>query len=344
MTARRKAEGKGQAAPRGSVSPAQRPHAPVDAAAPTNGGDGLSLAHFWAPRHWPTWLLLGGLLLAARLPFRIQLAIGRGLGSTLFVLGRRRRRIAAVNLAACFPELSREQRRRLLRSHFEAIGISVVELAMAWFGPIEKLRKLVRVEGFEHIARVRVEGRAPLLLTAHFTPLDVGFAIFTGVRPGFSAMYRSQRNAMIDVLIRRGRRRFTEAQIPRDNVRALVKAMRQGRTVVYLPDQTYVGNQSALLPFFGEPAMTNIAVTKLAQIGNARVLPYLIRRLPGTDGYEVKIGPPLDDVPSDDPIGDTRKWLDALEAHIRAAPEQYLWIYKKFKSRPPPLPDPYRGI
>lgn len=111
-----------------------------------------------------------------------------------------------------------------------------------------------------------------------------------------------------------------------------------------MSDQTYVGNQSALLSFFGEPAMTNIAVTKLAKLGRATVLPYLTRRLPGLAGYEVTIGPPLEGVPSDDPIRDTRLWLDVLESRIRVAPEQYLWVYKKFKSRPPPLPDLYREL
>ena len=163
------------------------------------------------------------------------------------------------------------------------------------------------------------------------------------ISPGIGCMYRPQRNAMMDALIRRGRGRYVDEQIPRDNVRALIKALKRGKIVVYLPDQTYLGNQSTLLPFFGEPALTNVALTKLAQIGDAVVLTCLFRRLSGGGGYRVEILP-LDEVPSDDPLRDTRRWLDVLEAHIRKAPEQYLWVYKKFKHRPAPLPDPYAGL
>ena len=304
----------------------------------------LSLARFRAPRYWPIWLLVAAMKLTAHLPYAVQRVLGRLLGAVLRVVSRRRRRIAAINLRACFPELSDNERARLLRRHFDAVGMSFVELGIAWFMPRERLRRLVRIEGIEHIERAQREGRGILAVGAHFTPLEIGLAALEGIGPGLTGMYRSQRNEMMDVLVRRGRTRYTDEQFPRDDVRGLLRSLKRGKIVVYLPDQTYVGNQSALLPFLGEPAMTNIAMTKLARLGRATVLPYLTRRLPGTAGYEVTIGPPLEGVPSEDPIRDTRVWLDVLEARIRTAPEQYLWIYKKFKGRPPPLPDLYRSV
>ncbi|MBN1237857.1 MAG: lipid A biosynthesis lauroyl acyltransferase [Gammaproteobacteria bacterium] len=309
-----------------------------------SSGDDLSLKRFRAPRYWPTWLLWLSLRLVAKLPFRLQLALGRGLGRLLGLAMRRQRRIARRNLGICFPELSQAETESLLARHFEAVGMSFVEMGIGWFTPVERLRRLIRVEGREHLERAMADERGVLLLTAHFTTLETGVSIFLDVCPGLYSMYRPQRNAMTDVMIRKGRSRFTSRQIARDNVRALVRALKAGKVVAYLPDQTYVGNQSTLLPFFGEPAMTNVAMSKLARIGNARVLPYLFRRLPGTEGYLVTIGPPFEGVPSDDAAADTLQWVHALERHIRLAPDQYLWLYKKFKNRPPPLPDPYADL
>jgi KDO2-lipid IV(A) lauroyltransferase len=144
-------------------------------------------------------------------------------------------------------------------------------------------------------------------------------------------------------MIRRGRHRFAKHQISRDNVRALVRTLRDGYAVGYLPDQTYLGNQSELIPFFGEPAVTNTATSKLVAISGATMLPYFFRRLPSGD-YRVDIGPPLPDYPSDSPKRDAERWFKLLEDYIRLAPEQYLWLYKKFKGRPAPLPDAYAGV
>jgi KDO2-lipid IV(A) lauroyltransferase len=300
----------------------------------------LSLAPFWSPRHWPMWLLLAFMHAAAKLPPRWQLRVGRAFGALLRRFKKREERIARRNIELCFRELSAAEQGQLLDRHFEAVGMSFVEMGIGWFTPIERLLARVDIHGREHLERVLAEGRGALLTGGHFTPLELGFAVLEAVTPRVATMYRTQRNAMMDVMIRRGRYRFAKQQIPRDNVRALLRTLRDGYAVGYLPDQTYLGNQSELLPFFGEPAVTNTATSKLASISGCAVLPYFFRRLP--DGrYRVDIGAPLTDFPSDSPSRDAERLFGLLEAYIRLAPEQYLWLYKKFKGRPPPLPDPY---
>jgi KDO2-lipid IV(A) lauroyltransferase len=300
----------------------------------------LSLAPFAGPRYWPTWVLLGCMHAAAKLPRTWQLRAGRTLGRCLQRLKRREHRVARRNIELCFRHLSAADQRRLLDLHFEAVGLSFVEMGIGWFTPIEQLLKRVTVYGRVHLDEALAKGKGVLLFTAHFTTLEVGVAVLEALVPRASCMYRPQRNAMMDVMIRRGRHRFAKEQIPRDNVRALLRSLRDKHAVCYLPDQTYLGKQSELLPFFGEPAVTNTATSKLAAISGATVLPYFFRRLQDGD-YRVDIGAPLADFPSESALRDTERLFGLLEDYIRLAPEQYLWLYKKFKGRPAPLPDVY---
>ena len=307
-----------------------------------NEANPTSLSRFRAPRYWPTWLLLGIMQLAARLPPRAQLALGSSFGWLLRQLKRREVAIARRNLEICFPEQAAAGREALLRRHFRSVGLSIVEMGIGWFTPIEKLRHRVSVRGIEHLRFALARGRGALLVTAHFTPIEVGVGILEDFPFTVSSLYRPQRNAMMDCLILRGRSRFASTQIPRDNVRMLIRLLRANEAVLYMPDQTYLGNQSALIPFFGEPAMTNIATSKIAKISGASVLPYWFRRKPGDERcYEVEIGAPLDDFPTGDAMADTRRLVAMLEARIRETPEQYLWVYKKFKRRPESFDDVY---
>lgn len=277
---------------------------------------------------------------AAKLPRPWQLRVGRALGRLLRRLKRREQRVARRNIELCFGHLSPAEQRELLDRHFEAVGMSFVEMGVGWFTPIERLLERVAVHGREHLDEAFARGKGILLFTAHFTTLEVGVAVLEAIAPRASCMYRPQRNAMMDVMIRRGRHRFAKEQIPRDNVRALLRVLRGNYAVCYLPDQTYLGKQSELLPFFGEPAVTNTATSKLAAISGATVLPYFFRRLPDGD-YRVDIGAPLGDFPSESAVRDTERLFGLLEDYIKLAPEQYLWLYKKFKGRPPPLADVY---
>jgi KDO2-lipid IV(A) lauroyltransferase len=277
----------------------------------------------------------------ARLPFPWQIRIGKRLGRLLMPLLTRQRHAADRNLAICFPDLDDSARRDLLVKQFEAYGASLSEMALGWYAPIAEIKALVRVEGVEHLDAALARGKGVILFMAHFTCVEVGVAILEDICPRCSCMYRPQRNAMVDTMIRRGRSRFAKQQIGKNNVRGLLRALRDGMAVAYMPDHTYTGSQSELLPFFGEPALTNTATSKLAKLSGATVLPYFFRRLDDDTGYVVEILPPLPGFPSDDAAADTLRLVGLLEEYIRRTPEQYLWTYRKFKGRPTDYPDVY---
>ena len=308
---------------------------------PASQSGSIPYRRFLAPRFWPAWLLLGWMRLAAVLPYPWQIAAGKCIGRTGRFLARSSLRVVMHNLEACFPDLTPAQRLRLGRDHFAAVGAAFSEMGLGWYASDERLHRLIRVEGREHLEKALAQDKGIIVLTAHFTSLETGSSLLQELFPGIKAVYRPQPNEMIDAMISRGRQRIVAEQIPKDNIRAMVRTLRDGGAVAYLADLAGRGNNRAVIPFFGEPAMTSTAVSKLARMTGATVLTYFFRRLPGRAGYVVNIGPPLDGFPSDDPIADTRRVVERLEAYIRQAPEQYMWTYRRFKGRPDPYPDPY---
>lgn len=300
-----------------------------------------SLRAFWTPRYWPVWLVWAWIASMGRLPFPWQIKIGKRLGRALMPLLTRQRTAAQRNLAICFPELDAQQQRELVTRQFESYGASLAEMGVGWHASLAKLKSIVRVEGREHLDAAMADGKGVILFTAHFTCLEVGVAILEDLCSNCGCMYRPQRNAMFDTMILRGRSRFAKRQIDKNNVRALMRSLRDGMAIAYLPDHTYTGSHSELLPFFGEPAVTNTATSKIARLSGAKVLPYFFRRDADDSGYRVDIGPPLDGFPTEDPAADTARLIGLLEDYIRLAPEQYLWTYRKFKGRPAGYPDVY---
>lgn len=296
---------------------------------------------FLAPRYWLIWLGLGLIRLMAILPFSWQLPLGSRVGCWIGKIARRRRRIAATNLALCFPELTPEQRATLLEAHFAALGIGLFETAMAWWAPDEKLRSLARVEGVEHLQRALDRGKGVILLTGHFTTLELG-ARFITWHQSFHALYRPHRNPLYEaVMFRERERRSGQPPLAREDLRGLLRAFKRGRAVWYAPDQNHGIRNSVFAPFFGIPTCTITATSRLATLSGAAVVPYFPRRLPGAAGYEVVILPALEDFPSGDVTADTGRINALLEQYIRSAPEQYLWVHRRFKTQPPGNSNPY---
>ena len=301
------------------------------------------LSHFRAPRYWPTWLGLGLLRLVCLLPYRAQLALGRLLGRVAHRFAKERRAISRRNIELCFPELSPAGRDALALAHFESLGMSIIELGLGRWASDERLLAMTRMEGAEHIRSATDRGVGVILLSAHFTTLEISGRVLSLNSPPFDAVYRRNRSEFLTEILRTNRERSARGTIEKNDIKSMVRSLREGTPVWYAPDQSYNRKQSALLPFFGVPSMTNTATGTLARLGKAVVVPFFPRRLP-EGGYVLTIMPAIEGIPSDDPIEDTKKYLRILEDQIRLCPEQYYWVHRKFKNRPEPMPDPYADL
>ena len=299
------------------------------------------LSRYWQPRYWGIWLGLGLFRLLILLPYPAQLALGRGLGRLGAMIMPRRRAIAATNLQICFPELGPAERRALLMRHFESLGISFFELGLGWWASDGRVRRLMRIEGLAHLRQAVASGRGAILLSGHFAAIELMGRALKLEFPAIAAMYRPHRNPLVDEMFRRGRARSVVELIAKDGLRQLLRCLAGGITVWYAADQSYRRKWSVLVPFLGEPAMTNAALSHIARISQSAVVPFFPRRLDDGSGYVLTIHPPLQGFPSGDLEADARRVNALLEQQIRLAPEQYYWVHRRFKGRPEGYPDPY---
>lgn len=300
----------------------------------------VPLYRFLGPQYWPLWLGLGLIRTLNLLPLRWQMAVGRLLGRIAHAVSRRDRRIAHINVKLCFPGLTPEERTELVKEHFESLGCALLETGLVWWASAARLRGLIEFRGVEHLQAALAGGRGALLLSAHFTTLEMGARALTLLGPT-SIMYLTPKNPLIAELSRRMRGRHTVQAISSDQVRDLLQNLKSNLPVWYAPDQRFTDKNSELVPFFGIPAASNVATSRLAKISKAPVLPYFPKRTTDNRGYFIEIHPPLENFPSDDPVADTARFHALIEGHIRDHPQQYLWTYKRFK-RPGPDGDPYR--
>jgi len=285
-----------------------------------------------APKHWPLWLGLGLLRLLNLLPFRWQLKLGRLLGRLMYRLAGSRRHVAATNLRLCFPELSDEERQQLLREHFHSMGIMVFELGLSWWASDKRLAALTEIEGLELLEQAMAQGKGALLLGAHYTTLDIsGHLLATQTQLPIRSMYRPHENPVIEHVMRRGRESYLDSLIPRDDIRGLIRTLKQNKVVWYAPDQAYQGKGSALVPFFGIPAATNTGTSRIAKMSKTAVIPFISVRKADGSGYQLKLLPPLENFPSDDEIADATRIHHVFEEQIRKNKAQYFWVHKRFK-------------
>lgn len=290
-----------------------------------------ALAH---PRHWPGWAGLSLLRLVSHLPLRLIWLFGALLGTALYALLGGRRRVARRNLAHCFPALPAPRRERLVRSHFRALGQALLDNGIAWWGSRRRLRRLVRLRGREYYERALARGQNVILLVPHFLGLEIAVSRLSLERP-MVTVFRHPDSVPLRAVMERGRRRFGLKLIEHNQpFTALVRAVKSGMPLYYLPDQDAGRRNAVFAPFFGIPASTFAALGRLARITGAEVIPCLARQLPFGRGYEVEFQPPLKNFPTGDAVADATRMNAEIEKHVRKWPAQYFWVHKRFKTRP----------
>lgn len=285
--------------------------------------------------HLLTRCVLALLWLLHWLPLALLAPLGRGLGRVLWSLARERRRIALRNLELCFPELSEPQRRALALEHFKCLGRSVLERGLLWHASAARLKRLIHIEGPADFGDHHAG--ALMWLVPHFIALDVAAiaARFSVRRPGCT-VYQTQSNKVFDAAVRRGRLRFgnNRAFSRRETAKPLLRAIKEGDGFFNLPDMDFGRKDAAFVPFFGVPAATLLTPSRMARLLHMTVQPVVAEMLPGGQGYRVRFLDPWTHFPTDDALADTAAINRWIEEEIRRNPAQYLWVHKRFKTRP----------
>ncbi len=271
-------------------------------------------------------------------PARWRLA--RIIAAVLWFAVPKRRHVVLTNLRLCFPELSDEKRAALAKRVYVRLARAAVDHGTLWMGSQEEVRRMVRFRGLEHL--LSEDDRPVICVAPHFAGLDAaGIALNTYVR-GVS-LYQKQSNPVWDQAILEGRLRFSNpVLIPKSkasDLRPVIRAMRQGLPFYYLPDMDCGKRNSIFVPFFGVEAATLPMVSRLSKVTGAKVL-FCIATMTD-DGYEVDISAPLENFPTDDCVEDTRRINRMLEERVRQNPDQYLWVHRRFKTRPEGEPSVY---
>jgi KDO2-lipid IV(A) lauroyltransferase len=297
-------------------------------------------ARIYSPQVWGTWLIVAIAWLLARLPLRMLVGLGRMLGWAAYHLARSRRHIALVNVRLCFPELDDGAQKALVRQTFRHVAVGALEVTVTWLNPGRDLSQRITLQGVEHLRQAQALGRGVVLIGGHFTAIDiVSQAVVAAV--DLDVMYRENKNPVWEWLQLQGRRHYFGAVIERSDTRQTLRRLKAGQTIWYAPDQDYGAKHSVFAPFFGVPTATITATSRLARFNDSPVLFMTTFRDLDTLTWTVTFYPPLEDFPSGDDVADATLMNEVLEDAIRQHPEQYLWIHRRFKTRPDGEARPY---
>jgi len=280
-----------------------------------------------------TRLAMGVFWLLHFLPIAVLARIGTLAGLAFMTFGRERREVARTNLALCFPGWDKARREALLRAHFRAAGRAFLEAGIVWWSPAERIRRVVRIEGEEH---VRTLGdRHIIFLVPHFVGIEIEGLRMSMEHKGM-ALYSRQKNRVFDEFLLRARSRFPDTRMVarQEGVKTLLRGLKDGRVLQLSPDLDLGPRDAIYVPFLGVQAATVTALPRIARLGNAVVVPVVVRQLPGGEGYVMRIYPAWENYPSESVEADTRRMSAFIEERVLEMPEQYYWVHRRFKTRP----------
>ena len=299
----------------------------------------LKLLH---PKYWLLWLGFAVMALLAQLPFAMQMRLGLWLGRLSYHLAHRRRYITERNLALCFPELSEQERQQWVYKHFETMGLTVFEMGMSWFMPYKRLAKRFELKGLEHWQALKVKGSGALVIGMHFNTLEIANGPVNRLF-NLHMTYRPHDNPAYDFIQCAGRERHNPdaGMVDRYDVRGMVKVLKQGDWLWYVPDQDYGKKVSEFVPFFGVNAATVAATPRLLRMAKVPAVGIVFKRKADLSGYVIEFLPPFENLPSGDDAADLLRLNQYFERRIRENPIEYLWTHRRFKSRPKGDPSLY---
>jgi KDO2-lipid IV(A) lauroyltransferase len=294
----------------------------------------IKLSDLIHPSAWPVWIGLSILWLITRLPPNWQIRIGKGLGKLIYLTAPKLKHISKINIQLCFPEKTLAEQTQLLRDNFASLGIGIIETAMAWWMSDKRLQQCkVTVNGLEHAEAAFAKGNGIILLGPHFTCLEMVGRLL-GSRYAFAVLYRPHKKKLLAHIQAYSRKKYGIRQIARHEIRYLLRTLKENTAVWYAYDIDAGEKKSVFAPFFGIQTASLNAVSRLVTMSNATILPISFHRLDNTWGYEINLLPAIDNIPSDDLTNDATRLNASIEAAIRNKPEQYIWQYKRFKTRP----------
>lgn len=279
--------------------------------------------------------------LLGKLPRRVGLWLSAPLGWSVLHLASRRRSIARRNIERCYPELDKAQHEQMLAAHFQSLARMLFEVCWSWSGPARRVLSWTRHEGLEHFEKALQDERGLLLITHHVTCLEMGGRIAGSKAPGAMGVYRPLKNPVIEWYQNRSRKQYVAGSIAKRDTRQIVRFLRNGGSLWYAPDQDFGAARSEFVPFFGIETATLKATVQLAAMSGCAIVPMFPEFDAQSRTWTARYLPALENFPSGDMRADLARINRMFEDQVRRAPEQYWWIHRRFKTRPPGEPPFY---